>query len=1178
MARKSIAVVALMLLIVVAHVQAAGPARHAVIVGINDYADAAIPDLKYAESDAKAVYDTLTDAKIGRFPKDNVTLLLGAQATNDNIKAALYGLRGAGKDDLVVIFYSGHGAKEGDEAFWVTQTAKRKALPATALPNTDIRKFFAKIPSQKMVVLLDCCYAASTVKKSLADPKKLFGEFEGKGRVTIAGSADNQEALEYEDKKAGVFTHYLVGGLRGAADVNTDGVVTFEEMWRYLGDNVRKASVKQGGLHEPVLISEGGLTPQFLLTFNPKVQAASLKSVQILRKLFAEDKITAAQFDLGRKALSAPALDAVAKARREVFADLVAGRISSKYLAGALKDAEKKAGVTAKPPVTPSGTKPTLAIAPFTVLGEVKVRDAGRILAERLLPQFSGRYEVIDQAQLARFLAQDNLSMSDLVELAGKPGTKGLAKAVHLRRVSYLVVGSVSGSPDGSLSITARICDWQTGIARANRYAQIGGENWKELLDRLPLLSGRLTGAIGSIGAGPEVVLPPLPDGVDALKARIMQLQAVSAQFAKARDTMTDVNPRIKFLGDKLAELHGPICKAIDTKLSELASTDAKLANLYKPSHPQRKALLDEVAYLKSSQSDALPQIASQIKAWGRVQMFLKLMSQAKSTLAKMPSDPKKLTEAQKAELRQARKAVVAALVYKPSDRGALTAKKRIEHYFTPAMVALWMKRAKEHAEKVRSLQYEHVEPYFTLSYFLAARKNFAAAKAMAKKIPDSNWLKIYAYSYVAGFEALAGRKDDSLTTVRLAKKIADGNTKSESFLLFSYSQLAKIQALAGDRKGASKMLVEEAPDNLYYSLLIVQTLAYIGDYESAKTAADRIRDSNYRRMSYITIAKGQAKAGDKNAARATFRLAVAAASTDTEVAGLCDVGKAQAEAGDKSGATVTFARVKALAQKSTIKDHLYSRVGQAQAKVGDIASARTTANQVQDGEKKAEILIELGRAQVKAGDKAGAIITLRSILPVIKKHNMKVMYLSQVGDALLEAGDESEALKTLWFAISASEASGKPARSFYGNIAVTFAKAGKIAEAKSIAAKLPTVSILRDLAFYRIASVRISAGDFTSAQAMLKEIESGTWRHKTCSEIANGFAKSGYIERLEEWYDKEKSPLFRYSISVGALSALLEEETRRVSNLMTGKEPLASFLKDAEKKIDAGTKPADTK
>ena len=476
---------------------AAGPRRHAVIVGINDYADKAIPDLKYAESDAKAVYATLTDPAVGRFDKSNVTLLLGKAATPSAIKAALYKLRGVDKDDLVVVFYSGHGAKEGDEAFWVTQNADRKALPATSLTNSEIRKYLARIPSQRLVVLLDCCYAASTVKKSLADPKKLFGQFAGKGRVTIAGSSDSQEALEYEDKKSGVFTYFLVQGLGGKADSNSDGVVTFDEIWTYLGHNVRKASVKQGGLHEPVIISDSGVTPQFLLTFNPAVQAAAGDAIAALRKLFAADRITGAQFDMGRKALSEPALDPAAEARREVFVDLAAGRLAPKYLRAALNAAMKNAPA---PPVAPAGGKPTLAVVPFDVLGTVGAKDAGRIWAERLLPMFAGRYEIVDQAKLKHFLGQDDLTIAGLAQLVRAPRSKALSKAVKMRGVRYLVVGTISGSPDGSLSITARLSDWQTGTV--SRIAQIGAKDWSELLLRAPGLGVALGGAASTQDAG----------------------------------------------------------------------------------------------------------------------------------------------------------------------------------------------------------------------------------------------------------------------------------------------------------------------------------------------------------------------------------------------------------------------------------------------------------------------------------------------------------------------------------------------------------------------------------------------------------------------------------------------------------------------------------------------------
>lgn len=490
-------------------VLADAPAHHAVIIGINDYADPGIPKLKFAESDARAVFDTLTNPAIGQFPRDNVKLLLGKEATNDTIKSALYKLRGVGKDDLVVVFFSGHGAKEGNEAFWVTQAAEAKALPATALSNSDIRKRLDKIPSQRLVVLLDCCYAASTVKKDLADPGKLFGEFAGKGRVTIAGAADHQEALELPDKKAGVFTYFLAQGLAGAADANADGVVTFEELWSYLSGNVRAASVKQGGLHEPVLISEGGVTPQFLLTYNPKVAAASSEAVKTLRRMFDDGKITGAQLDQGRKALSEPALDSVAKATREVFSDLAAGRLDPKYLEVALGRIPRPAEVV-EPPTTQPG-KPTLAVVPFMELGHAKGKDYGFMLAEKLLPFFADKYELINQTQLAAFCKQDDLTAADLAEaLSAPPATKALTKAVKLKAVRYLVVGSVSGYPDGTLGMTASLCDWQTGRVESNRIGQIGGENWGDLVRRLPLLAGKLTGGIGE--AGPVTTWPGVND------------------------------------------------------------------------------------------------------------------------------------------------------------------------------------------------------------------------------------------------------------------------------------------------------------------------------------------------------------------------------------------------------------------------------------------------------------------------------------------------------------------------------------------------------------------------------------------------------------------------------------------------------------------------------------------
>jgi hypothetical protein len=575
------------------------PQRHAVLIGVNDYADPAIEDLDWAEADAKALYNVLTDEKIGKFPKKNVQLLLGEQATAGNIKAALWKLRGVDKNDLVVIFYSGHGAKVGDEAFWITQDAQNKAVPATALSNNEIRKYLGHIPSQRLVTFLDCCFAASTVKKSLLDPTDLFGDFTGKGRVTIAGSADDQQALETSERKAGVFTYYLVGGLKGLADANEDGAVTFEEIWAYLGDNVRKESVKRGGLHEPVIITESGVTPQFLLTFNPSAEAANNKALRALRALFDASKITGAQFDLGRQVLTSPALGPLSTARRKIFTDLAAGRLAPGYLALALKNAENR--IRQQLDSGAVGERPTLAVAPFQVIGKVPGKEPGKILAENLLPLFALKYQLIDQTQLQRFCEQDDLTLAGLVEQVKDPATRLPSKAVKLRAVQYLVVGTLAGAPDGTLSVTARICDWQRGTAVGNRFAQIRAENWEQLDARLPLLAGRLLGDLSGTtpqGQGADLLKPPAGDATVAV--RVQQVQAIEAELARARQYFTAKSPRVRQLRAALVRLGPPLATHLDGEIAQLKESDKKLAAELTEMHPKRLDLSQKLATLQA--------------------------------------------------------------------------------------------------------------------------------------------------------------------------------------------------------------------------------------------------------------------------------------------------------------------------------------------------------------------------------------------------------------------------------------------------------------------------------------------------------------------------------------------------------------------------------------------------
>ncbi len=133
--------------------------------------------------------------------------------------------------------------------------------------------------------------------------------------------------------------------------------------------------------------------------------------------------------------------------------------------------------------------KQPLAIVPFRVLGKPSQPDSGTMLAEAMLPLFDKTHRLIDQTQLARFLDQSDLTLAGLSD-----ATKSGKSKVKLEGVRYLIVGTLSYLPDGTLAVTARMTDWTTGQVVPGRVGRVTAPNWSSLQDMLGLLCGQLTG------------------------------------------------------------------------------------------------------------------------------------------------------------------------------------------------------------------------------------------------------------------------------------------------------------------------------------------------------------------------------------------------------------------------------------------------------------------------------------------------------------------------------------------------------------------------------------------------------------------------------------------------------------------------------------------------------------
>ncbi|BAY96034.1 MULTISPECIES: EAL domain-containing protein [unclassified Tolypothrix] len=232
--------------------------NYAVLIGINTYKDSQhLRNLKYAEKDCQDLYEVLTNADTGIFLPQNVTLLLGENATTDNIHEVLYKeivIKTTNKD-TVLVYFSGHGFILGEQ--------NRKAYLGTY--DVDIANLltknrrlglrmdelyedvFSSSPAKCVLFILDSCHSGAFippltkeinigVSKIQTDEKLVDKGFFSKetGRVAIVSSPPDLPSYESKEFKNSIFTHYLLQGLQGGAIEQDTGEVTVDSLLTYI--------------------------------------------------------------------------------------------------------------------------------------------------------------------------------------------------------------------------------------------------------------------------------------------------------------------------------------------------------------------------------------------------------------------------------------------------------------------------------------------------------------------------------------------------------------------------------------------------------------------------------------------------------------------------------------------------------------------------------------------------------------------------------------------------------------------------------------------------------------------------------------------------------------------------------------------------------------------------------
>jgi hypothetical protein len=227
--------------------------RWAVVIGVGQYDSEDIPDLDFAPNDARAVRDFLLSDAAGPF--DEVLYLENERATGAAMREALFVfLQQADWDDLVVIYYAGHGAPDPgrpDNLYLMPVDTELDRLAATGFPMWDVKTALRRqIAAERVLVIADACHSAGTADGDAVgggDSNQIAGGFQElftpSRRLMLTAAATNEFSLEDERWGGhGVFTHFLLDGLRGAGDLDSNGIVTVTELFEHVSSNVRSAT------------------------------------------------------------------------------------------------------------------------------------------------------------------------------------------------------------------------------------------------------------------------------------------------------------------------------------------------------------------------------------------------------------------------------------------------------------------------------------------------------------------------------------------------------------------------------------------------------------------------------------------------------------------------------------------------------------------------------------------------------------------------------------------------------------------------------------------------------------------------------------------------------------------------------------------------------------------------
>ncbi len=216
----------------------------ALLIGVSQYQSDLTP-LPKANKDVQAMQEVLQNRDTAGFEPVKTLLDPDAQKMREEIEVIFSGCQ---KDDLVLLFFSGHGIKDdrGKLYFATNNTRKKengKLIWSTAVAASFIQDLMSQSRCKHQVVILDCCFsgafATGMTAKDIGNVD-IQTQLGGEGRAVLTSSTSTQYSFEQQESDLSIYSRYIVEGIAtGAADLNNDGWIEVQELHEYAKGKVQ---------------------------------------------------------------------------------------------------------------------------------------------------------------------------------------------------------------------------------------------------------------------------------------------------------------------------------------------------------------------------------------------------------------------------------------------------------------------------------------------------------------------------------------------------------------------------------------------------------------------------------------------------------------------------------------------------------------------------------------------------------------------------------------------------------------------------------------------------------------------------------------------------------------------------------------------------------------------------